>query len=523
MLNFPILFSYGQYVGKGSACYFDTSMNVAGAGTAAVNGSYALDKWVNGRPRFTLTTGARDFDEISWTGTEWVILSGGVSMYESTEDVTWPYKSTAGSWNVTGGAGPEPTVLLSGATGAAPATWGTQLTVDRGMWQSDLMDEMNPLQATSFGDVGNSGYTEGCKIEHIRLEGLANFDECVVAGAGTVAVNGTYYRRGDTDSNPRYTLEGENTDDYSIYSTASIWSIYNAGTEMYKQSTTTTIYLYPWQVPSWVVVSGAASAPTVQGGLLDNTYRSSGIGMWSAGSVSKIQSIFTRNFNNHGILLADKSTPATLVNISTFLNNESGVGIEGAGGMVTIMGIEGDDNPTLILCKANNTYSPGSPGSCALHVFGAKLETGPAEARPFPKGQALFDGTGWINAIFSGVQYSSVYSYPEVLIRVDGSTNSSYVSVDGLKVFGYVHTLMHDVAAKKKWLLDGGEFSSKFFSAIHSFKWIGNQNGRLITDFIVAREIGNVADDRLAWLTADDLGAIEGSWDQTAGTPAYVI
>lgn len=519
LVNYPLLFSYGQYTGKGSANYTDLTQHVGGAGTAAVNGDYYLDGEVNGRPRFTLTTGAQPLDSIYWDGTKWIIQSGGVSMYQSTDDVTYPYKVT--TWTVTGGAGPVPTVSYTGST------WGTQLIVDHTYWLTDLRPDLNLMQAISFGDTSNAGYTEGTQIEHIRFEGMANDLEATVAGAGTAAVNGTYYLRQTKNGRARFTLTGQSTDGYSIYVTANIWSIYNAGTEMYRQSTTTTGYLYPWQVPSWVAVSGAAPAPTVTGGLWDNSYRSSGIAMWSMGSASCISHCFARNFNDYGILLADKSTPATLINITSFLNNLAAIGIEGAGGMVTCYGIEADDNPAIYYAVANNTYSPGSPCSVSLQAFGTKSETGPAEARPFPKGQCLADMTGWTNLQFVGVQYSSVFLVPELFIRINATTNTSYVSVDGLRIFGSLSTALHDVVNDTKYLIDGDRYGTKYQSRGHSFKFntgASGTKGAFESDFVVFPELTDCTyTGRLAWLTVNNLGQAEGTWNDQAGTPPYVL
>lgn len=529
LINYPLLFAYGKYTGKGSANFSDFSQIVAGAGTAAVNGTYTWDGELNGRVRFTLTTGSQLLDSIYWSGAAWIIQSGGVSMYASVVDVTWPYKATPGSWNLTGGAGAEPTVKLSGAPGQVPSTWGTQFVVDHTNWLTDLRPDMNLMQASSFGDTSNAGYTEGTQIEHIRFEGMANADEAVVAGAGTGAVNGTYYRNHpDKNGRARYTLSTESTDGFSIYVTANLWSIYSGGVEMYKQSTTTTGYLFPWQVPSWVVTGGAASAPTVRGGLWDSSYRSSGIAGWSMGSASCFSHIFARNFNDYGILLADKSTPATLSNITSFLNNLGAIGIEGAGGMVTITGLEADDNPTIIFAAANNVYSPGSPCSISLQVIGTKSETGPAPARPFPKGQSLMNATGWINAQFIGVQYSSVFAYPEELIRLNATTNTSYVSVDGLRIFGALSTLIHDVIGNKKYLVDGDRYGTKYQSRIHKFTFntgASGTKGAFWSDVRVAQELdGCTYTGRLAWLTADNLGVAEGVWvDTNPGSPLYVL
>lgn len=424
-INFPVQVAHGSLVGRGSANFTSSATQVHSAGTGAVDGEYARDFSTNDRPRYTIGGGTTDDDSIFWDGSAWVINSGGVSMYESTDDVTYPHKVT--TWVATGGAGPVPTVQRPSASGTTP---GTCLIIDHNYWLTDCIAERFCVMSTQWGNLSFNGYMEGESIRFLRCDGACY----------------------ETDT---------------------------------------------WEADP---------------GHYDPTYSSSGIAMWSPGSVSNIMHNFCHDFNDGGILLGDKSTPATLFNNSLFRNQIAGVDITG-GGTVIAISTECDGSPAVF-------HATGSPGQVSITAIGIKVEDGPAPQIPYPKGCCIADLEAWTHLTVVGASMASTLSAPDILVRVESTANESYVEVSGLKIFGYYRTLMHDVNNQKKWLVDMGEDEEKWNSGIHGFTWISNSNGHLKTDFIVPRQIDGVASGRLQWLSVGETPSVE--FDDAAGTPPYI-
>lgn len=251
-------------------------------------------------------------------------------------------------------------------------------------------------------------------------------------------------------------------------------------------------------------------------GHYDPAISSSGIAMWSAGSVSIIEECHCDDFNDFGFLLADKATPATLICNRAFRNQRGGLGVIG-GGTIYVNSFEVDGSPAVFYVRAN----PGPPAAAIITAIGIKVEDGVAPQIPYPKGCCIADMEAWTHLTVIGASMASSASRPDVLIRVKTVANSSYVHLDNLKIFGYYRTIMHDVTNKKKWLLDMAEYEVKWFSSIHDFKWVSNDGGRLFTSFRAPREITNCAEGRLQWISDADY-ASGTRFDDVAGTPAYI-
>jgi len=252
-------------------------------------------------------------------------------------------------------------------------------------------------------------------------------------------------------------------------------------------------------------------------GHYDPSYQSSGIAMWSAGSVSCIKHCKCDNFNDFGFYLADKTTPGTLINNRGFLNQRGSIGFIG-GGTLFVYSHECDGSPAVFYARLR----PGG-GPCATHItaVGIKVEDGVAPQIPYPKGCCIADLEAWTHLSVNGASMASTASYPDVLVRVKTTANSSYVNIENLKIWGYYRTLMHDVTNKKKWLLDMGEYEAKWFSSIHQFRWVSNNGGRLTCYFRTPRQINNCAEGRLQWISDAEYGGGV-RFDDVAGTPAYI-
>ena len=105
MLLAPTLSINGSY---GLATVEYNAVVVSGAGTASVNGVYAQNGLINGRPSYLY-----DGNSIEWTSTEaqWNIIDGstGDAVYVSGNDTAYPWQVTA--WNAfNDGVIPVPTL-----------------------------------------------------------------------------------------------------------------------------------------------------------------------------------------------------------------------------------------------------------------------------------------------------------------------------------------------------------------------------------------------------------------------------
>jgi len=253
-------------------------------------------------------------------------------------------------------------------------------------------------------------------------------------------------------------------------------------------------------------------------------YHCSGIAVLNMGSGSKIECNQCDNFNNAGIELVG-GTPATLVCNRTFFNNYAGVWIRGEA-KVFAFSHEADENPAVWKVEDYSTTSVSGimqPG-CVLTVTGGKCETG-TQGDPARRGQMLLDAEGWICATFTGVDYVGTNSFPECLIRIQPTSNESYVKVEGLRVFGFVRSLLHhaDGANGKKWKMDLDDYTKKYQATIHNFTYNSGGGGSLTTlTGTGARVVNTTYNTRMMWLDEDGGGNPVGPlWDDIAGTPVY--
>lgn len=252
----------------------------------------------------------------------------------------------------------------------------------------------------------------------------------------------------------------------------------------------------------------------------DSTIQSSGLGLWDAGSTSKVGRLFLENWNTAGIN-NQRGTPLTVDEITTFRNNLAGV-LLGAGGMHSFNMVEADENPTVFLVKADH----GRVGATTLDVKYVKSETGKAPGRDYGKGQMILDTDNtpcWVNAHFSTINYAAVVDFPECAFRVNAGTNTSSLKVTNWVLFGPCHSLFHDVQNNKKWMVDGQLNSNGYWgSRIHGFKWESSGGGNLVTDFGTATMVTGVAKNRLAVSPVDPMtGKPTLTWNEQAGTPTY--
>lgn len=275
-----------------------------------------------------------------------------------------------------------------------------------------------------------------------------------------------------------------------------------------------------------------AYAPEAQDGgeTFVTDYEDAGMALWRTGSVSQGGLTHADNFNNAAYQFAS-AVPGVMVNARGFFCNQSAVWLRGDG-TLTITGFECDDCPTTFqLGGFEDPLNPGdyllTPGG-TLTVNGVKIETGTSGDPTKYKGTCLLDAVGWTVANINGVGYAGTNSFPEMLCRVEpyptGFTSTeSYVNVTGLKVFGFVRTLMHhadSTGQSKKWFLDKGEYTVKYNSTIHQFTYNSADGGTLTVDSGAAPagiEVPYV--NRQNWLASPRVQ----SWDDTVdpGLPLY--
>lgn len=175
---------------------------VAGAGTAAANGTYT-ERGTSGGKRYYNLFGQADSTAnycIKWTGTAWVITSNaGATYYTSSDAVDFPWEVT--TWTLGTGVNPVPTVT-----------------------ESEIV---------------------------------------VVSGAGTGAANGSYSKRGTTGGKPYYNLTSQSasTTNYCIKWNGTAWVITsNTGTTYYTGTGAT---VRPYYGVTWVATTGVVPVPSV--------------------------------------------------------------------------------------------------------------------------------------------------------------------------------------------------------------------------------------------------------------------
>lgn len=119
--------------GGTNAAPTQTQMNVSGAGTSAINGSYTQRGTASGKPFFNLV-GQPDSNMaycIVWTGTKWVILDSlGLVNYSSTDDTTLPSLATFSIDSGEIGVAPAPTLTSTNADQATLIADGWTVTTN---------------------------------------------------------------------------------------------------------------------------------------------------------------------------------------------------------------------------------------------------------------------------------------------------------------------------------------------------------------------------------------------------------
>ena len=136
-------------------------MIVSGAGTDSVNGAYARNGDISGKPRYTKINGSRTVD-IRWntfSGAKWIITTGGM-YYESTEDVASP--DLVQNWTAVNGVSPIPTVQKPESINQIYQVLGQNILTDeiRSIWGA----------GTSFKD--RTGQTQAVLNENgFRFDG----------------------------------------------------------------------------------------------------------------------------------------------------------------------------------------------------------------------------------------------------------------------------------------------------------------------------------------------------------------
>ena len=254
-------------------------------------------------------------------------------------------------------------------------------------------------------------------------------------------------------------------------------------------------------------------------------YHASGIAMLRLGSCSEVSRNQCDNFNDAGIELVG-GTPATLRTNRTFFNNRYGVWIRGAA-QCFVFSHEADENPSVFGVTAYDTDSHSDiiEAGCHLSVNGVKMETG-TQGNAYRKGQMMLDAEGWVVASFQGVDYVGVASFPECLVRVQPTLNTSFVAVYSLKVFGYVRTLVHhaDGANSRKWFLDQPMYTKKWASTCHAFVYNSVNGGSLMSlTGNAPRQLNVPYANKQMWLDESGGNPVPPLWNDAVnpGTPVW--
>lgn len=297
-------------------------------------------------------------------------------------------------------------------------------------------------------------------------------------------------------------------------------------------------YMEGTRISGFYLNGRKAAAPEASGpggNTYVTTYHCSGIAIWRFGSNSVVENVRADFFNNASFEIAS-GTPALFINCRGMFNNYASMWIRGDA-TVEVVSYECDDCPVVFKVEGfDNPLIPGSyvltPG-CTLKVDGLKVETGTATT-DYIKGTMIFDGTGWVDATFDRINYTGLNCYPEGLFRVDpfptGFTGtSSTVSVTGLKIFGFVRTLMHHCTTtgtgSMKWFVDRGDYTVKYNGLIHDFVYNSgdvstNGPSLIVTNGPAPRQLPVNYKNRQKWL---DSPLLSQTWTDTGSTglPAY--
>lgn len=421
-INYPLMGNFGQYIFQGSnQSSPGLSVEVTLAGTAATRGYYYPAGVVNSKMSYSLGGGYL----IAWSGSAWQIKNGGTIYYSSTDNVSYPWQVT--TWTAVSGAGPVPTVKY--ALQLSQVCGGTRLSLFHEEW----------LDIAGADDGPIKNLVES--INYPRAVGGTLYAGVLGASGGSaLAILDSYYMEGTQFSHVM--LDGRKS-----------------------------------QAPE--AVNGGNDYVT--------SYVDGGIALYRMGSNSMIAHANGNGFNNASFVLGS-GVPALLFNTRSFDCNYAGWWLRGDG-TFTIIHYECDECPTVF--KAEGYIDPTNPSSylltpgCTLTALGGKVETGTSGVSSRYKYTMLFDGVGWCVFNIQGVGYASSNIFPELLCRVDPnptgftSTQSRGI-VLGLKVFGYVRTLMHHAPTTGqawKLFLDRNALAVKFDMTTLGFEYNSADGG----------------------------------------------
>jgi hypothetical protein len=256
-------------------------------------------------------------------------------------------------------------------------------------------------------------------------------------------------------------------------------------------------------------------------GWYDPAFESNGLRTWDLGEGARIGRILSNGFNGHGVKM-ERGTPGYIDVISAFTNALGGVGIYGGSlGTTRINVISGDDNPSLL--RIRDEAGGGRIGGGNISIGLMKSESG---KRNPVRGQIILDAADpatdgvALNLSIDTVWAAVDVKYVDALFVVKAKISygsPSRITVKQISGYNF-STLLHDVAASKRWT-SPGDYSYT------GFTWSGGSGGNLAFNNSVdstsypGMTMGTVnATERLGIrLPADP------AYDYVLGTPAYDI
>ena len=264
----------------------------------------------------------------------------------------------------------------------------------------------------------------------------------------------------------------------------------------------------------------------------DVTKMISGVNVWDMGSNAVIDNVYADDFEAACFHFV-RGTYSQIRQAAGFRSNLAAIWCHG-GGQLTVKSFESDECPAVV--RMERGYR--RPGNNSIHFNFLKMETGIAPSRPDPKGMLVLDAKGWTKASFDFIQYAAVRQLPHVMFRVDGrgidfpysSSNtlgqSSEVTVTHMSIFNNCYGILHDVGNAKMWTHDGtlNLTAGLVNTRIRGFRWRSGNGGEMVTPFgIVPAVVTGMAENRFSPLAVDPNNGLPiGTWNNTAGTPAYV-
>jgi hypothetical protein len=295
----------------------NSSVAVSGAGSSTVNGTYTYRGDYEGKGYYNLV-GQPDSTEASvavWIGDRWIITDAFSELYESLEDVEFPW--LVETWLVATGESPIPTVTeippqsptiadywtlperylwakIAVAAGA-PKDEASYIGLPKQYAWKDIYDAVSGsslgtidwsekqalghIAAAYRGDTGNPAnlatyidwpwrYQVASIITKLVEEEPEpepeTYNAVIVSGAGSSEANGTYTERGEAAGKPYYNLVGEadSTSEYAIFWDGDRWRILDFQGDSYYESNEDVEF--PWLVVTWSIADiGELPPPTL--------------------------------------------------------------------------------------------------------------------------------------------------------------------------------------------------------------------------------------------------------------------